>query len=130
MNNNKRLERIGEEKLNNQGCLMRIIEYIDNRNIVIEFQDKYKARVNIQYRNFKSGSVKNPYYSEIYDMGMVGVKYPVTINNKTTKEYATWNNMLKRCFDKNLKNKHPTYKDVTCCEEWLLYENFYEWLHN
>ena len=38
--------------------------------------------------------------------------------------------MLTRCFDEKFKIKNPTYKDVTCCDEWLLYENFYEWLHS
>ena len=33
-----------KEKLNNQGSLMRIVEYIDNRNIVVEFQDDYKMK--------------------------------------------------------------------------------------
>ena len=30
---------------------------------------------------------------------------------------------------KKYKEKEPAYKDVTCCGEWLLFENFYEWLH-
>jgi hypothetical protein len=37
-----------------------------------------------------------------------------------------------RCLDKKEKerDKSVTYKEVVCCEEWLLYENFYEWIHN
>ena len=38
--------------------------------------------------------------------------------------------MLERCYSSKYKNTRPTYKNVTCCNEWLLYENFYEWLHN
>ena len=34
--------------------------------------------------------------------------------------------MLRRCYDKKLHLKEPTYKDATCCEEWLNYENYYE----
>ena len=48
-------QRIGEEKYNNQGCLMKIIECLDNRNIVVEFQDEYKFRVHTIYGNFKKG---------------------------------------------------------------------------
>lgn len=33
--NNKNI-RLGEEKLNNQGCLMKIIEYIDKNNVIIQ----------------------------------------------------------------------------------------------
>lgn len=31
---------------------------------------------------------------------------------------------------KNIEIKNPSYQNVTCCNEWLLYENFYEWLHS
>jgi hypothetical protein len=35
--------------------------------------------------------------------------------------------MLQRCYSKKIKEKNPTYKDVTCCDEWLFYPNFKEW---
>lgn len=128
-NNNKCLERLGEEKLNNQNCPMRIVEYIDALNIVVEFQDEYKTRIRARYNDFVKGNIKNPYYPIVYNVGMLGVKYPATINGVATKEYNAWHSMIERCFDNKLKEKYPTYKDVTCCDEWLLYENFYEWLH-
>ena len=37
--------------------------------------------------------------------------------------------MLQRCFDEETKERRPTYIDVVCCKEWLLFETFYEWLH-
>lgn len=46
------------------------------------------------------------------------------------REYYTWAHMIERCFDEKLKTKQPAYKDIKCCEEWLNYENFYEWLHS
>lgn len=121
----KRKDRLGEENLNYQNCLMKIIEYNNANDIVVEFQDKYKIRVHTTYSHFLSGCVKNPYYPSVYGVGMVGVKYPLQ-----KKEYEAWHDMLKRCFNKNIKEKYATYKEVTCCDEWLLYENFYEWLHN
>lgn len=121
---------IGESKHNNQGSLMKIIKYIDNRNIVVEFQDEYKFRVHNNYGNFKRGSIKNPFHPSIYGVGITGNKYPRSINCKMTKEYDTWIHILQRCFDNNLKEKQPSYKDKECCEEWLNYENFYEWLHS
>lgn len=119
-----------EEKLNNQGCLMRIVECIDNKIVIVEFQDKYKARVKAQYGNFKLGSVRNPYAPTVYGVGMTGNKYPAKINGKNTKEYDTWTNMIQRCFDTKLKEKQPTYENVDCCDEWLHFERFYEWLHS
>lgn len=109
---------------------MKIIEYNDCNNIIVEFQDKYKTKTHAQYCNFVSGSIKNPYYPSIYGVGVVGNKYPRTINCKNIKEYDTWIHMLQRCFDDKLKKKQPAYNDVTCCEKWLNYENFYEWIHS
>lgn len=127
---NKFKERLGEERYNNQGCLTRIVEYKDNKNIIVEFQDKHRVRVHTNYDNFKKGVAKNPYRPTVCNVGMLGTKYPSKINGKNTKEYILWQNMLKRCYDKKLKNKHPTYQNVVCCEKWLLYENFYEWVHS
>lgn len=121
---------INEERLNKNGCPMRIVEYIDNRNIVVEFQDKYKARVSTSYGNFKRGIVRNPYYPTVCGVGISGNKYQIVENKRPTREYNAWLRMLNRCFDKSVKAKQPTYKDVSICEEWLLFENFYEWLHN
>ena len=43
-----------------------------------------------------------------------------------TQEYNKWMSMLRRCFDDKYKEKHPTYKDVVCCERWLCFANFLE----
>lgn len=119
-----------EEKLSNQGSLMKIVEYNSSSDIVVEFQDKHKARVKTIYGNFKLGSVRNPYAPTVYGVGMTGNKYPAKINGRNTREYDTWTNMLQRCFNIKLKDKQPSYEDVACCEEWLYFENFYEWLHS
>jgi hypothetical protein len=120
---------INEERLNKNGCSMRIVEYIDNRNIVVEFQDEYKARVKTSYGNFKRGIVRNSYYPTVCGVGISGNKYPIVKNKRPTREYNAWLRMLNRCFDETVKKSQPTYKDVSMCDEWLLFDNFYEWLH-
>lgn len=42
--------------------------------------------------------------------------------------YNRWLAMLERCYSKTFKLKFPTYMDVTCCEEWLLFSNFKSWM--
>lgn len=123
-----KVDRTGEININNQGCPMVIIEYNNSTDIVIEFQDEYKTRVNTQYCNFKSGSVKNPYCPTVYGVGITGCKYPISIDCELTREYVLWHSMMCRCFDDRFKDAQPTYKSVSCCDEWLNYENFYEWL--
>lgn len=119
-----------EEKHNTHGCLMRIVEYNGHNDIVVEFQDKHMFKVNTTYSNFKVGCVRNPYYPTVYGVGITGIKYPTVEDGKLTKEYITWCGIIKRCFNDKLKQKQPAYKDAMCCDEWLNYENFYEWLHS
>lgn len=47
-------------------------------------------------------------------------------NSAKTKLYQCWADMLKRSYSKNLKEKHVTYKDVTCSSDWLLFSKFSE----
>ena len=129
-NKNKCFERLGEERLNNQGCLMKIVEYVEALNITVEFQDKYNARIKSRYDDFIKGNIKNPYHPSVCGVGMIGVKYPATINGVITKEYNAWKHMLDRCYNDKIKNKYPSYENTICCDEWLLYENFYNWLHS
>ena len=123
----KLIDRTGEENVNNKGTLMKIIKYKNKRNIVVEFQDEYKARVSTQYNNFKIGNVKNPYDKNEYG-GYVGEgKYKIWENKKATKSYTCWTNILKRCYDPYILNKYPTYIDCYVCDEWLCFQNFAKW---
>lgn len=121
-------KRLGEERLNNQGCLMKIIEYEGVRNIKVKFFDDYGAVVDARYDHFKEGSVNNPYFPTLCGKGMIGIKYPVWENGKHTPQYKIWHNMIVRCFYESYKKQEPTYADVTCCDEWLIFENFVDWL--
>lgn len=123
-------QRLGKKSTNHQGCLMEIITYNNANNIVVEFQDEHKAKVCTNYKAFILGSVKNPYYPYVFNVGMIGVKYSSKINGVNTKEYIIWRSMLMRCFDNEYKKRQLAYNDVSCCKEWLLFENFYEWLHS
>ena len=122
-------ERLGEEKLNNQGCLMKIIEYNKSYDIVVEFQDKRKLRVKTTYKEFVKGSIKNHYHQTIYGVGCIGTKYHARTSRKIFKEYATWKNMLYRCYSEKYEEQYGTHNNATVCEEWLCYENFYDWVH-
>ena len=51
----QKVDRLCEENVNNQGCLMRIIEYNKFSDIVVEFQDEHRNIVNTNYDSFKNG---------------------------------------------------------------------------
>jgi hypothetical protein len=121
-------QRLGATGYNKQGCLMKIVEYNSADDVIVEFQDEYKYRTKIAWSKFKNGSAHNYYASNQYG-GITGNKYPISKNSIHTKEYKTWMSILLRCFDKKYKQRRPKYQNVTCCEEWLYYPNFYEWIH-
>ncbi len=131
----KKIDRTGEVGISNEGCVMQIIEYNNCDDIIVEFQDGYKYRLHTQYNHFKNGKCKNLFFASICGHGYLGIdrngNVPITREFKdgkrcTTQEYHIWGNMLQRCFDDKCKEKHPTYKDVTCCNRWLCYANFLE----
>ena len=64
--------RIGEENINTQGTLMRIIDYNRNDDIIVEFQDEYKYQIRSQYKEFKNGKIKNPYDKIVFGVGFIG----------------------------------------------------------
>ena len=131
----KKTGRIGETNISNEGCIIKIVEYNNCDDIIIQFEDEYKYRLHTQYGNFKNGECKNPFFPSVYEHGYLGVdkngNVPKTKEFKdgklcATQEYNKWKRMLQRCFDNKLKEKYPTYEGVTCCERWLCFANFLE----
>ncbi len=41
--------------------------------------------------------------------------------------YSAWGRMISRGYSQKLKERFPTYQNVTLCEEWLLFSNFRNW---
>ena len=134
MSRNK-IDRTGETNISSEGCVMKIIEYNNKSDVIIEFQDEHKYRVHTQYGCFKNGQCKNPFFALVSGHGYLGVdkngNVPKVTEFKdgkyvTTWECHKWGNMLQRCFDNKYKEKYPTYKEATCCDRWLCFANFLE----
>ena len=106
---------------------MKIIAYRSNEDIDIQFQDEfYYIKEHQTYSNFKTGSVKNPFDKTVFNIGYVGAgKYKTKENNKFTKYYQQWKNMLLRCYVK--EDRHRPYEDSEVCEEWLNFQTFSKW---
>ena len=118
---NKHNERVGLEKYNFRGSLMKIVDYQDFGHITVEFQDDYKLQKRCSWNEWVSGQVKNPYHPSVFEVGIIGQKYPRFINAKPIKEYQTWTGILRRCYDDKYKKQRNTYLNCECDEVWLLY---------
>lgn len=122
----KKINRIGEIRSNKHGTKMKIIEYINNKNVLVEFQDEYKYKTKVCYYQFDKGSVENLYDKTVFGIGMQGEgKYQQSIKGVNTIYYKYWYNMMDRCY-RQLDNY--AYKDVTVCEEWHNFQNFAKWV--
>ena len=62
-------------------------------------------------------------------VGRVDVPFKISNGGVLCWQYQLWKDMLSRCFNVRYKETHPTYKDVTCCAEWLSFGNFVEWVN-
>src|SRR5690349_9697878 len=94
-------------KTNYGNC--RLIEYTNNRNVVVEFEDG--TLVKCQYGNLIRGGVKNPNFPNVYGVGFVGEgRHPTFINKKQTKQYTIWKSMLERCYSEKYLFKRPSYR--------------------
>lgn len=116
--------KVGEERLNHDGELMRLVEYHNSQSVVIEFQDEFKYRMTVWYSNFQKGTIKNPYHRLLYGKGYIGVgPYEQTVNRKSTREYDMWRRMFDRCYS----GRQSAYNDCEVCEEWWNFQNFAQW---
>ena len=65
----------------------------------------------------------------VYGVGLNDVDFRVRVDSKPIWQYQLWKSMMGRCFDAKYKQRRPTYEDATCCDEWLYFANFLEWLN-
>ena len=62
-------------------------------------------------------------------VGCNDVGFQIAIDSKSIWQYQLWMNMLQRAFDAKFKLRHPSYQDVTVCDEWLSFANFFSWVN-
>ncbi len=118
-------------------------EYVTNKNLgayncrIIDGGSKLgyctvlldtKYTIEVRYDQLKDGRIKNPYHKTVCNIGYFGVgAHKANKQNKSTRVYNIWTNMLKRCYDPETQVKHPTYVGVSVCKEWHNFQNFAEW---
>ena len=60
----------------------------------------------------------------VFSVGINDVKEPTYKN----PFYGTWHSMLRRCYDPKFHERSPGYKEVSICDEWVLFSKFKEWM--
>ncbi|GLI82357.1 hypothetical protein ANABIO32_00430 [Rossellomorea marisflavi] len=124
MKNNDTSHRLGEEGKNNQGLMMKIIEYRRPVDITVQFNES-GAKVNTDYYRFIKGAVLDPYHKTAYGKGYIGEGEFTVKGNKVI--YTTWRNMFQRCYYDKFHETHRSYKDCEVSPKWFNFQDFAQW---
>lgn len=106
----------------------KITKILKGKKAIIEFEKtQYSCECSIN--NIMNHRVKDARFPIICGVGYIGKARNYI--NKTSKNYAytCWLNMIKRCYDKKIQCKHPTYTQCTVCDQWHCYTEFEKWFN-
>ena len=119
-------ERLGETRINNQGEVMFIVEYVNSQDVTVQFKRTGEV-VKCAYGTFVKGKVKSHFSASVFGVGVTGVEPTRDENGKMIDSYKCWKRMLQRCYSAKYQEKQPTY--IGCCvsDDWLYYPNFKNW---
>lgn len=65
--------------------------------------------------------------SKVQGVGINDAPYVIHAGTKSDPAYTAWGQMLQRAYNHSLHEKHPTYRDVTVCNEWHSFMAFRKW---
>ena len=126
-----KIDRTGEENINNFGSKMIIKEYREYSDIDVYFPEYNWTFKHAIYQTFKKGTIKCPYEPRTYGVGYLGEgKYKTRENGKKTDEYIIWCGILRRCYDPKLHERESTYKNCTVEGYLLNFQHMGEWIKN
>ena len=120
----KKLQKIGETNLTNEGYLIEIIKFNSSVDCTIKFENGFIIP-KVTYENFRNGGIKNPFHKSLYNVGYVGEGNYLPSTHK--KYYAMWTKILEMCYNEKSLITYPTYENCIVCEEWHNFQNFVKW---
>ncbi len=103
-----------------------ILSYKNSYEVLVKFLDTDTKAV-VRLGHIRNGNVRDKNAPSVYNIGVVGNKYPVWEGGTRTKEYAHWLGMLTRCYNEGYQSRQVTYKGCSVIGSFIYYEQFYEW---
>lgn len=117
---------LGKEFQSNSCGKYTVIEYFDNKNTTVKFEDG-TVLYNITTNRIRTGIIKNKNHPTLCGKGFEGYgKYSIVKDKKAGK---IWNNIIRMCCNEKAQDRKSSYKELTVCEEWHNFQNFAEWFY-
>lgn len=128
-----REERLALKKAEYEGSVFKtnkygdveVVEYINSSFVKIRFINTNHVKEE-HLSSVRSGYVRDDSIPTTCGVGFIDVE-GASIGRKMTSWYATWNNMINRCYNEKELSRNPTYKDCHVSEDWRYLSNFKEW---
>jgi len=123
--------KVGDIFPTNGNGQVEVLEYNGYYDVKVKHIGEFGGHIaTVNVASLKGGRVKNPYKPVLYNVGYVGVgEYARSENQRDTKVYATWRDMLRRCYcDKSL-SKRETYRGCSVVDHWHNFQNFAHWYY-
>ena len=116
-------ELLGKEfETNNFGKCF-VIDYKGRNDVFVMFYDPVCV-VRCHLGTLNKGQIKNPLVPTFYGRGFMGIgKY----GKSDSRAFSLWRSVLERTCCLSFKERRPTYKNTSVCEEWLNFQNFAAW---
>ncbi|CAM0054440.1 HNH endonuclease [Vibrio phage F89 g1] len=109
---------------------LEVISYANAFEVSVKFINTGET-YTFEAGNIRKGCVKDLMVASVCDVGFIGRgEYLVRVNNKLTKAYQAWSDMIKRCYSEKRQKRQPTYIGCTVCKEWHNYQNFADWYYD
>lgn len=107
-----------------------IIGYLDRNNVFIRFIDTGFENSTCATA-IRSGQVKDKLMPMVYGVGYTGCGYHKTsINGESTKAYAVWIDMLRRCYDSGYQaERKQCYIGCHVVDIWHNFQTFAKWFY-
>lgn len=107
--------------------MLKVVERISTYEVMVEFiSTGYITKTAAA--NIRNGNVKDRMRPSVCGVGYIGGNEKLSMTGGVhSKVYRVWGNMIKRCYDSELKKKLPTYEGCSVSEEWHNFQNFHAW---
>lgn len=119
---------IGKEFQNKRGETFKVIEDIDNKFYLIEFQDEFKFRRTVRKTERSFSVVVNPYIKTYNGVGYIG-DGPYGPRSTGKEAFAVWRQIWMRVGNTEIPKLH-TYVDCSVDKAWYNFQDFAEWFYS